>query len=145
MGVRGADYLVMGAASLEQRDVTSLEEIVEVARSGMNVGRLNHVRADVVAGGLRVLQGDLDGLRAMDGATETFRSENIRLDLALALRARALVAPEADDAAAIAQEARATIEALGAVTLLRGLPPAAAVAESPSETATEPQQPINAG
>ena len=147
MGVRGTDYLVMGAAALERRDVTSLEETVEIARSGMNVGRLNHVRADVVAGGLRVLQGDLDGLSVMDGATETFRSENIQFDLALSLRARALVAPQAEDAAAVAQEARATLEALGAVTLLRGLPAAPVVAGSPSSPAStaEPQQPINAG
>ncbi len=144
LGVRGADYLVMGAAALERGDVTSLEEIVEVARSGMDAGRLNRIRADVVAGGLRVLQGDLDGLSVMDRATETFRSEGIRFDLALSLRARALVAPEADDAAAIAQEARATIEALGAVTLLRGLPAAPAADASSSATTADAQQPINA-
>jgi hypothetical protein len=56
-----------------------------------------------------------------------------------------MVAPAADDAAAIAHEARATIEALGAVTLLRGLPAAPTATESSSATTAEPHQPINAG
>ena len=146
MGVGGADFLVMGSAALECRDIESLEEVIAIATSSQaDSGRLNRIRAELMAGALRVVRGDSDGLVEMDRATEIFRAESLRFDLALGLRARALLVPEADDAAPIAQEARAIIEALGAVTLLRGLPAAPAAAGSPSETATEPQQPINAG
>ena len=63
----------------------------------------------------------------------------IRFTLALCLRARYMVAPDAPGASAAADEARSILTDLGAVTLLRGLPVVDQVATaSPGRAAASP-------
>src|SRR5258708_153814 len=142
LGVGGLDYLVMGAAAIEAGDVVSLDEAVAVAGRGPDSGRLNRLRADALNGGLPFIRGEPDGLSAFDRASATFRAEGIRFNLALALRARAMLAPDAPDAAAIAQEARQIIDELGAVMLLRGLPEARPDKTPGPDATGEPQEAV---
>jgi hypothetical protein len=144
LGIGGVDYLVMGAAAIECGDVASLEEVVAVAGRGPDSGRLNRIRAESQEGGLRFIRGDRDGLLAIDRGSHVFRSEDIKFNLLVNLRTRAMLAPDADDAGAIAEEARALIAELGAVALLRGLPAAPVDALAPPEATTESQEPVAA-
>jgi class 3 adenylate cyclase/tetratricopeptide (TPR) repeat protein len=116
------DRLVEAVATIEMGDVVRLAEIItalEVSRVGGRVGRAGH---EALAGALRVLRGDVAGLSIVDEASRVFRTHGMRFSLALVLRARAMLAPSAEGAAAAAEEARAILTQLGAVTLLRGLP-----------------------
>ena len=142
LGVGGVDYLVMGAAAIERGDVVSLREIVDVAGHGPDSGRLNRIRAESHDGALRFINGDPDGLAAMDRANGVFRAEGIKFNLLVNLRSRAMLAPDADGAAAMAEEARSLIEELGAVALLRGLP-GAPVEGTPERG--DPQESVAAG
>ena len=119
----GADHLLPGAAAIERRDAGRLADIVAIIGEGADSGRLTRVQGDVLTGALRVLRGDLDGLSELDRACATFRAEGLRFYLAVSLRARAMLAPDAAGAVSAADEARVILTELGAVALLRGLPP----------------------
>ena len=135
----GQEHLVAGAIAIERRDVGALAEIVRVVEISAQRGRLSQSEAGVLKGALQVLGGDLDGLSRMDAATQVFRGEGLRFWVAVSMRARAMLAPDADGAAAAADEARRILTDLGAVTLLRGLPGG----PGPSVTATDQHR--NAG
>ena len=118
----GGEHLIGGLIAIERRDIGRLVEVIHGLDEPLPSSRMTSVEGDLLRGGRRVLEGDLDGLAALDAASVTFRAEGLRFPLALCLRARAMLAPDADGAAAAADEARAVIGELGAVTLLRGLP-----------------------
>ncbi len=96
---------------------------VEVAERGLDPGRLVRVVREWLVAARFALDGDRTGLEAMDRGADVFRGEGARFDLAVLARARALLAPDDPGSAAAAAEARSILTELGAVTLLRGLPP----------------------
>ena len=122
----GQDHLVAASAAIELRDADSLMEIIRVGRLSGQRGRLSRSEDDVLSSALAVLNGDITGLSRMDATTGVFRTEGLRFWVALSMRARYLLAPDDPGAAAAANEARAILEDLGAITLLRGLPVATA-------------------
>ena len=116
------DTLSAVAIAIELRDPVRLEEIGTTMARGNAGGRITRLAGGVQAAALRVLRGDADGLTSLDDACTIFRTGGLRFCLALTLRARAMLAPDADGAPAAAAEARAILLELGAVSLLRGLP-----------------------
>ena len=133
----GGEHWLGGMIALERRDIGRLKEVIQ-GLEARAVSRMTSVEGDLLRGGLRVLEGDLDGLAALDAAIVKFRIEGLGFPLALCLRARAMLEPDADGAAAAAAEARAVIGELGAVTLLRGLPGGAAAAGPPPDEIAGP-------
>ena len=119
----GGDQLVPGMAAIELRDAGRLAEIARRTGEGASAGRITRVLRDALSAALRVLSGEPDGLVELDCACATFRAEGLRFYLAVSLRARAMLAPDAEGAVSAADEARVILTELGAVTLLRGLPP----------------------
>jgi hypothetical protein len=140
LGVAGESAEIL-AAAVEARDIERLREAVAALGRAGSAGRLSAAMRDAASGALAVLAGDGTGLSRIDDAAEVFRSRGVRWDLALTLRARAMLAPDDPGAPTAAAEARAILTELGAVTLLRGLPPA------PDAAPTEPSeaQPTPAG
>jgi class 3 adenylate cyclase/tetratricopeptide (TPR) repeat protein len=133
-GLSGASF----AASVEARDPDRLGEVIAALHGAGSAGRLTLAMLDAATGALEVLDRDRTGLARLDAAADVFRERGVRFDLALILRARAMLDPDDPGAAAAAAEARAILTELGAVTLLRGLP---AVGESPIEALPpEPQR-----
>jgi hypothetical protein len=114
------DLLVMGTSAVESDDEALLTGIIELAALSGSVGRSVSWQADTLRGALEVMRGGLDGLARIDEACDGFRSMGVRFSLGLALMCRVLVAPTAIGAAEAAEEARAILGGLGAVTLLRG-------------------------
>jgi class 3 adenylate cyclase len=118
----GGDRLVAAAAAIEAGDVVRLAEVLSALEASQIGGRLGRAGHETLVGALQVLRGDLAGLDLVDQAIQMFRTHGVRFSLALALRARVMLAPSAEGAAAAADEARAILTQLGAITLLRGLP-----------------------
>jgi tetratricopeptide (TPR) repeat protein len=140
----GQEHLVAGAIAIERRDVGSLAEIIRVVEVSAQRGRLSRSEADVLRGALQALGGDLDGLSRMDAATQAFRDEGLRFWVAVSMRARAMLAPEADGAASAADEARRIMTDLGAVTLLRGLPGGPGLSVTATDQHLQPGQELAA-
>jgi class 3 adenylate cyclase/tetratricopeptide (TPR) repeat protein len=122
----GGNHLVPAAAAIERRDVGRLAEIAGITGEGGDAGRITRVLSDALTGALRVLRGDPDGMSEIDRACATLRAEGLRFHLALILRARAMLAPDAEGGGSAADEARGILDELGASTLVRGLPPPSA-------------------
>jgi len=116
------DLLARIMVAIERRDAERLAEIGSDLGPGIQNGRIARVATAVRDAALRVLRGDVDALATLDEACSTYRAEGLRFSLALTLRARAMLVPDADGAMDAATEARAVIDDLGAVALLRGLP-----------------------
>ncbi len=135
-GVSG-DPVISALVAAEDGDRALLSETVESLGRGLENGRLPRVLRDWLAAVGRVREGDVGALRELDAAADVYRAEGVRFVLAGLLRARAILAPDDPGARAAASEARAILTELGAVTLLRGLPPTS------DETAPSPSSPAD--
>ncbi len=118
----GGDHMIFIVAALEARDGDRVAEILGRFGRGLEAGRLARVLREWLVAAQRSGQ-DPASLAAMDRGADVFRAEGARFDVAVLARARALLAPGDPGAAAAATEARSILTDLGAVTLLRGLPP----------------------
>ncbi len=118
----GGDHLIFMISALEARDDDRIAEILGRFERGLESGRLDRVLREWLISAQRAGT-DPAGLASMDRGADVFRAEGARFDLAVMVRARALLAPDDLGSAAAAAEARSILTDLGAVTLLRGLPP----------------------
>ncbi len=134
LGVIGY-HLIESAVAIELGDVDRAREIGRDLATGGDRGKLGRSpQQEVAEGAVRVMTGDDAGLAQVDVGIAALRTGGLRFLLAVALRARAMLAPGADGAASAADEARAILTGIGAVTLLRGLPAASTATPSlPSE------------
>jgi hypothetical protein len=121
LGTSG-EHLLAGVIAMETRDAVRLAGIIHGLDARKQIGRVTSVERDALRAGLRVIEGDIGALAGLDVANARFRADGLRFPLAIGLRARALLSPTAVSAAEASDEARAVIDELGAVTLLRGLP-----------------------
>ncbi len=129
-------HLIEVAVAIELRDIDRATEIGHDLATGGDRGKLGRSpQQDVAEGAVRVMTGDEAGLGQVDAGIGALRTGGLRFLLAVALRARAMLAPAASGAAAAADEARVVLTEIGALTLLRGLPTASPTA-APSEASS---------
>jgi len=118
----GGDHLIFMVAALEARDEDRVAEILGRSGRGLEGGRLARALREWLIAAQRSGK-DPASLASMDRGADVLRAEGARFDVAVLARARALLAPDDPGSAAAAAEARSILTDLGAVTLLRGLPP----------------------
>ena len=130
LGVEGLSSESL-ACAVEARDAERVGEVVAGLIRNGRAGRISLAVQQAASGAQRVLGGDRSAFVDLDRASDVLRADGVRFDLALLLRSRALLAPDDPGAQAAAEESRAILTELGAVTLLRGMPASADTAPDP--------------